>query len=79
VISLRRLGLCAFVLALLLPATTIAQTPPPGGVAGKGLRTIILVRHGVYDETDPRGPEIGKALLPEGREQARITGERLAA
>ena len=46
--------------------------------AGKGIRTIILVRHGVYDETDPRDAEVGKALLPEGREQARITGARLA-
>jgi serine/threonine-protein phosphatase PGAM5 len=60
---------------LLEPAVpALAQSTP-----GKGLRTIILVRHGVYDETDPRDAEVGKALIPEGREQARITGERLAA
>jgi serine/threonine-protein phosphatase PGAM5 len=47
--------------------------------AGRGLRTLILIRHGVYDETDPRDAEVGKALLPEGREQARLTGARLAA
>jgi serine/threonine-protein phosphatase PGAM5 len=42
------------------------------------VRTLILVRHGVYDETDERDPEVGRALLADGREQARITGERLA-
>jgi serine/threonine-protein phosphatase PGAM5 len=62
-------------LALLASLAPVAQAQPP---SPRGLRTLILVRHGVYDETDPRGPEIGKALLPEGREQARITGERLA-
>ena len=55
------------------PCAAHAQSAP-----GRGLRTIILVRHGVYDETDPRDAEVGKALLPEGREQARLTGERLA-
>jgi len=69
--------------AVVLLALVAAGSLPPGASAqtapGKGLRTIILVRHGVYDENDPRDPEAGKALLPEGREQARITGERLAA
>jgi serine/threonine-protein phosphatase PGAM5 len=73
-----RARLLAVVLCALAPfvapaAPTLAQSAP-----GRGIRTIILVRHGVYDETDPRDAEIGKALLPEGREQARITGERLA-
>jgi serine/threonine-protein phosphatase PGAM5 len=45
---------------------------------GKGVRTIYLVRHGVYDEDDPSDPDVGKALIPEGREQARLTGARLA-
>ena len=62
-------------LALLVSLSPATQAQPP---APRGLRTLILVRHGVYDETDTRGAEIGKALLPEGREQARITGERLA-
>ena len=63
------------------PATSgaLAPTAVAQPVAGKGLRTLILVRHGVYDENDARDAEFGKALLPEGREQARITGERLAA
>jgi len=66
--------LCALTLAAALAPRAAAQTTP-----GKGLRTLILVRHGVYDETDPRDAEVGKALLPEGREQARLTGTRLAA
>jgi serine/threonine-protein phosphatase PGAM5 len=60
-------------LAIALAAPSLAQPAP-----GRGVRTLILVRHGVYDETDPRDAEVGKGLLPEGREQARLTGERLA-
>lgn len=46
--------------------------------SGRGVRTIILVRHGAYDETDKRDPDVGRALTAEGREQARVTAERLA-
>jgi serine/threonine-protein phosphatase PGAM5 len=73
-----RLWPCAALLAVLLASPALAQTAAPSP-PGKALRTLILVRHGVYDENDARDPEVGKALLPEGREQARITGERLAA
>ncbi len=55
------------------PADTAAVAAEPAGV-----RTIYLVRHGVYDETDPRDPEVGKALVPKGEEQARLVGARLA-
>jgi serine/threonine-protein phosphatase PGAM5 len=64
---------CMLAPLLAPPSPALAQSAP-----GKGLRTIILVRHGVYDEDDPRDAEVGKALTPQGREQARITGERLA-
>lgn len=64
-------------------AVTDASAQPPasrGGEArGRGMRTLILVRHGIYDDSDPRDEELGKALTPEGREQARLTGARLAA
>ena len=70
---LRAPVLCALALVLAVAAPALAQGP-----SGRGLRTIILVRHGVYDETDTRDAEVGKALLPEGREQARLTGRRLA-
>jgi serine/threonine-protein phosphatase PGAM5 len=66
--------LCALALTGAPPAPSLAQSAP-----GKGVRTLILVRHGVYDENDARDAEIGKGLLPEGREQARLTGARLAA
>jgi len=78
--------LCALLAAGTLAPRANAQPPAAAGalapatpVAGKGLRTLILVRHGVYDEDDARDAEVGKALLSEGREQARITGARLAA
>ncbi len=78
----RRLTLSLFAMLLFsLAVPAAAQGPPPAPgqpPAPRGLRTLILVRHGVYDETDERDPEIGRALLAEGREQARITGERLA-
>jgi serine/threonine-protein phosphatase PGAM5 len=80
--------LCALLAAGALTLRATAQPAAAGApapattaqpVAGKGLRTLILIRHGVYDEDDARDAETGKALLPEGREQARITGARLAA
>jgi serine/threonine-protein phosphatase PGAM5 len=73
-----RLWPCSLALTLSLAAPVAAQAPPAAPPSPRGLRTIILVRHGVYDETDLRDSEVGKALLPEGREQARLTGERLA-
>jgi serine/threonine-protein phosphatase PGAM5 len=71
--------LAAIAIVVLLAAGPGVRGASGQSAPGKGIRTIILVRHGVYDETDPRDAEVGKALLPEGREQARITGERLAA
>ena len=79
---IRRLWLCVLAFTLLAPASALAQAPPPlpgQAPTPRGVRTLILVRHGVYDETDERDPEIGRALLAAGREQARLTGERLAA
>lgn len=75
-----------FVLAIAL-ATAAVSAPTPNAPApvpavvrpGPGIRTLILVRHGAYDEDDPRDPDVGRALTDEGREQARLTGERLAA
>jgi serine/threonine-protein phosphatase PGAM5 len=45
----------------------------------QGTRTLILIRHGDYDDQDPRDAEVGRALVPLGREQARLAGVRLAA
>lgn len=66
-------------LALGIPGVGRAAEPRAGGDGQPGIRTLILIRHGVYDEEDGSDPEVGKALIPEGREQARLTGRRLAA
>ena len=57
------------------PAATPA-TPMPS--KSRGVRTIVLVRHGLYDEDDPADPEVGRHLTADGREQARATASRLA-
>jgi serine/threonine-protein phosphatase PGAM5 len=62
-------------LILLAPPPVARAAHPPG----QGVRTVILVRHGIYDEDDPRDPRVGHALTDRGREQARLTGVRLAA
>jgi serine/threonine-protein phosphatase PGAM5 len=59
-------------LAALLPALAAAAAP-------SGVRTLYLVRHGLYDQDDPRDADLGKALVPLGREQAALAGARLAA
>lgn len=70
--SLALASLVAWSLAL-AAARAPADSPPT-----KGTRTIVLVRHGIYDDQDPRDPDVGKALIPLGEEQARRAGERLA-
>lgn len=51
----------------------LAARPAPEPAA----RTLWLVRHGAYDESDPRDERVGRALLPQGVAQARATGGRL--
>jgi serine/threonine-protein phosphatase PGAM5 len=70
------------VLACAASLGLLAIAPPPAFAAhppGEGVRTVILVRHGAYDEGDPRDPRVGHGLTDRGREQARLTGARLAA
>ena len=47
--------------------------------ADAGIRTIVLVRHGQYNEDESQDPEVGNALTELGKKQARAAGERLAA
>jgi serine/threonine-protein phosphatase PGAM5 len=70
----------ALLVALSLAAGAWAQPVPTAArdTTGRGIRTLILVRHGAYDEADERDPDVGRALTEEGREQARLVGERLA-
>jgi serine/threonine-protein phosphatase PGAM5 len=43
----------------------------------KGIRTIYLIRHGEYDQTDTTDSDIGKKLTPLGIAQARLISARL--
>jgi serine/threonine-protein phosphatase PGAM5 len=47
-------------------------------VPPKAARTLWLVRHGAYDESDPRDETVGKGLVPIGIAQAKLAGARLA-
>ncbi|MDQ1346889.1 MAG: hypothetical protein QG573_258 [Acidobacteriota bacterium] len=62
-----------------LSAQAAAPTPaaPAVPAAPAGVRTLYLVRHGAYDIDDPRDEAVGRALLPIGVAQARLTGDRL--
>jgi serine/threonine-protein phosphatase PGAM5 len=46
-------------------------------VEEKGTRTIYLIRHGQYDQTDERDADIGKALVPLGIAQTKLLSSRL--
>jgi len=59
--------------------TASALAAPTTAAAPHGTRTLYLIRHGLYDEDDPRDEAVGKGLTEPGRRQARITGVRLAA
>lgn len=70
----------AAALAVLAGSSRAAEPPaPPSPSPVEGVRTLILVRHGAYDEDDQSDPDLGRALTPEGREQARLAAERLAS
>ena len=58
---------------------TSAAAAPQTAATPPGTRTLYLIRHGLYDEDDPRDEAVGKGLTEDGRTQARMTGARLAA
>lgn len=61
------------------PAAPATPAPATSTSAAKGTRTLYLVRHGAYDEADPRDERVGRGLLPIGVAQARLLGARLRA
>jgi serine/threonine-protein phosphatase PGAM5 len=68
--------------SLIVSATTVnaaVATADSAAAPAPGFRTLYLVRHGLYDQDDPRDEAIGQALVPTGREQARLVGARLAS
>lgn len=56
----------------LAPAPALAEGTP-------GVRTLYLVRHGQYEESDPRDEAVGRGLTPVGVAQAKLLAERLRA
>ncbi len=67
--------------ALLGITSAMAADAPtrPAAVAGTGVRTVYLVRHGFYEPDSSADPRFGPGLNPLGREQAAIVGRYLAA
>ena len=57
----------------LLPVRGISAEP------GKGVHTLFLVRHGMYDPVKGADSKTANALNPLGREQAELVAARLAA
>ena len=65
------------VFALLQIACALATAGlPAAAFAAAGTRTIFVMRHGQYDEHDPRDDAIGRGLTLLGRDQARLAGAR---
>ena len=59
--------------------TTSVPAAPQTAARSFGTRTLYLIRHGLYDEADPRDEAVGRGLTEVGRRQAQLTGVRLAA
>jgi len=70
---------------MLMLALTVSPAPvvPPARAAApplpRGVRYVMLIRHGYYDRDSTLDDRVGNGLNALGREQARRTGERLAA
>src|SRR4030065_432577 len=66
-----------FFLILLLIIFSTDSFSQITNTAEKGIRTICLIRHGQYDQTDTSDAEVGKELTPLGIAQARLLSARL--
>ena len=91
----RRAALVTIVVVAAAAANLYAQAPAPAPVPAPALatpeslytdaggepatRTLYLLRHGQYDTDDPADPDVGRALVPLGIAQARLTAARLRA
>ena len=62
-----------------MAADRAASAAPTAPAAPKGMHFVYLVRHGMYDRDDKVDDRVGNGLNALGREQARLTGEHLAA
>jgi serine/threonine-protein phosphatase PGAM5 len=65
-------AIISLLLLLVLSAVSYSQNDTQTGI-----RTIYLIRHGEYDQSDTSDAEIGKKLTPLGIAQARLLSNRL--
>lgn len=68
--------LILFLLVINLPGIIYSQST---NVEEKGIRTIYLIRHGQYDQSDERDEYSGKELVPLGIAQTKLLAARLKA
>lgn len=69
----------ARIFGMLVTACVLVTTSSPRtAFAAAGTRTIYVMRHGQYDQHDPRDEAVGKGLTVLGRDQARLAGTRFA-
>jgi len=61
------------------PTQTTPESPYIDAGGEPATRTLYLLRHGQYDTDDPADPDVGRALVPLGIAQARLTAARLRA
>ena len=66
--------------ALVVAASLVASPSNPlaADASGKGVRTIYLIRHGIYDRDSTADDRVANGLNALGRVQAKLIGERLA-
>lgn len=67
--------LFAVVLVALFATSALAVLPD----RDEPQRTLVLIRHGEYDSDDESDPDVGRHLVPLGRQQARLVAARLKA
>ncbi len=64
---------------VLLMAAAVCLAVSVASAAEPQPRTVYLIRHGEYDHQDHRDEDVGRGLVPLGREQAVLLADRLAA
>jgi len=67
----------SIVFGVVAPASAAEPKPAAAAAAQPGVRTVYLIRHGQYDQKDPRDETVGRGLVPLGIAQARLVAARL--
>jgi serine/threonine-protein phosphatase PGAM5 len=67
----------AVLLAMYLAMVPGAMSSAEEQSTTDGVRTVYLIRHGDYDHTDQRDPDVGRGLTPLGVAQAKLVAARL--